>query len=254
MAEVARKKSPRAPSLSLSEALDKAIRVYDSEHLHPAPTDVVAAAMGYKSANNGTALSTIASLRYFGLLDRPKDGFLVVSKAVESFKFAPSEELRRELAFQFLKSPPLYAELIEQYASGLPSDANLKYELIQRGFLPANVSSVLSAFKQSVDFTGYYEHRQYRSGSPAIDQEIDTHSEIDDPSPVSSSRVTNVVESQKTSPAISNVLDNETMDKIPVRLAGGRRAWLIIPEPFYSADKVRLKAQIDLLLAEDEQI
>jgi len=40
-------------------------------------------------------------------------------------------------------------------------------------------------------------------------------------------------------------------DKIPVRLSEGRKAWLVIPTPFYEADKLRLKAQIDLLLTED---
>lgn len=42
-------------------------------------------------------------------------------------------------------------------------------------------------------------------------------------------------------------------DRIPVRLSAGRKAWLEIPTPFYAADKARLKAQIDLLLAEDEE-
>lgn len=42
-------------------------------------------------------------------------------------------------------------------------------------------------------------------------------------------------------------------DRIPVRLQGGRRAWLWIPTVFYESDKQRLKAQIDLLLTEDER-
>lgn len=42
-------------------------------------------------------------------------------------------------------------------------------------------------------------------------------------------------------------------DRIPVRLTAGRKAWLEIPTPFYAADKARLKAQIDLLLAEDDE-
>ena len=42
-------------------------------------------------------------------------------------------------------------------------------------------------------------------------------------------------------------------DRIPVRLNGGRRAWLEIPTPFYLADKKRLNAQIELLLTEDEE-
>ena len=46
---------------------------------------------------------------------------------------------------------------------------------------------------------------------------------------------------------------SEDLDRIPVRLPGGRRAWLFIPSPFFSGDKARLKAQIDLLLTADEE-
>ena len=43
-------------------------------------------------------------------------------------------------------------------------------------------------------------------------------------------------------------------DQIPVGLPSGRRAWLVIPTPFHTSDKDRLKAQIDLLLmVEDEE-
>jgi hypothetical protein len=51
---------------------------------------------------------------------------------------------------------------------------------------------------------------------------------------------------------VQTELPDDGTDKIPVRLSGGRRAWLIIPTPFFESDKARLKAQIDLLLSEDE--
>ncbi|MNR68298.1 hypothetical protein D3C85_1927750 [compost metagenome] len=47
--------------------------------------------------------------------------------------------------------------------------------------------------------------------------------------------------------------DESASDRIPVRLSGGRRAWLVIPQVFFEADKKRLKAQIDLLLTEDDE-
>ena len=40
--DAVRKRSPRAPSIPLDDALDKALKIYDKERLHPAPTDVVA--------------------------------------------------------------------------------------------------------------------------------------------------------------------------------------------------------------------
>jgi hypothetical protein len=250
MAEVIRKKSPRAPSMSLNEALDRTIKVYDKERLHPAAVDIIASHIGYKSANNGSALSAIASMRYYGLLDRPKEGFLAVSKDVESFRYAPEEGQRRALLIKFLKQPPLYAELLEKYASGLPSDANLKYELIQRGFIPSAAESALASFKQSVDFAGYYDSLA-NDGDVESVEEI-PYSSISRPEEALSSSV--VAPSARLTPiSVMSNIEQDDFDRIPVRLSGGRRAWLLIPAPFFAADKSRLKAQIDLLLAEDEE-
>lgn len=253
MAEIPRKKSPRAPSISLDEALTRVMKMYDRERLHPAPTDVVAQNLGYKSANNGRALSTLASLRYFGLLERQKEGMFSVAKGVESYKFAPEEKLKRSLLLDFLKSPPLYSELLEKYESGLPSDANLKFELIQRGFAPQAAELALAVFKGSVAFADYYG-----GGEPSYAIEEDAGYEQSsfpvktNDSPSAADNVGSVAALPK---AIRQVeLDDTEMDRIPVRLPGGRRAWLLVPTPFYDADKERLKAQIDLLLtSEDEE-
>ena len=157
MVDAIRKKSPRAPSMPLNEALDRAVKAYEKERLHAAPIEVVANNIGYKNANNGAALSAIASMRYFGLLERPKEGYLAVSKDVESFRFAPDEAMRRDLLIRFLRLPQLYEQLLDQYSTGLPSDANLKFALINRGFAPLSAETVISAFKQSVAFVGYFD-------------------------------------------------------------------------------------------------
>lgn len=253
MAVHIRKKSPRAPSFSLGEALDRIMKVYERERLHPAPTELVAQHLGYKSANNGRALSALASLRYFGLLERPKEGALSVSKDVEAFKFAPDEKFKRSLMLKFLRSPALYSELLDKYESGLPSDANLRFELIQRGFMPAAAESALAVFKESIAFADYY--------SAESSDEIEEQVSIDSPDDVPKSEFDLQPQSEPAFPVIPSAsivrqgeVEDVDSDRIPVRLPGGRRAWLIIPSPFYAADKARLKAQIDLLLTlEDEE-
>lgn len=249
MAEALRKKSPRAPSISLNEALDRAMKIYDKERLHPAPIEVVANDMGYKSANNGAALSAIASLRYYGLLERPKDGFLAVCKDVESFRFAPDEGQRQALLMQFLKRPPLYVELLEKYASNLPSDASLKFELIQRGFIPSAADSALAVFKQSIEFAGYYDSPNVVDSEADDDISPSSLPNLDEQMPFLAALPAAQVASVTAAPSS----EEDNLDRIPVRLPGGRRAWLLIPTPFYRADKTRLKAQIDLLLAEEDE-
>lgn len=242
-----RKKSPRAPSMPLNEALERAMKIYEAEHLHAAPVDVAAKHMGYKDANNGAALSALASLRYYGLVERPKDGLLNVSKDVEAYKFAPTEELRRSFLLRFITAPPLFAELIDRYGTKLPSDGTLKYELIQRGFLPGPASSLVEVLKQSIDFACLDD------GVEKVESEAGEVPQLAVTIPLAVERA------MSPTPTVEGnigggVNDEAGYDRIPVRLPGARRAWLIIPSPFFEADKQRLKAQIDLLLtAEDER-
>lgn len=246
MVDAPRKKSPRAPSMALDEALDRALRAYEKDRLHPAPTEVVAQNLGYKGANNGSALSAIASLRYFGLLERPSEGSLAISKDVETYKFAPDPAHKQAVLESFLVRPTLYADLLEKFQSGLPSDVNLRYDLIQRGFAPQAADLALTSFKRSVEFVGYFSAPHETSlavGEP--DGKIEATV-----APTTSS--TEPAQRQVAQPKLPSEIDDGT-DSIPVRLPGGRRAWLLIPTPFFEGDKVRLKAQIDLLLTQDEE-
>lgn len=258
--DAVRKKSPRAPSISLDDALDKALKVYDKERLHPAPADVVAQHMGYKDANNGRALGALASLRYYGLVERNGNGLLNVTKDVESYRYAPSDEMRQAYLRRFLTAPVLFAELLERYSSGLPSDGSLRYELIQRGFLPATAESLVGILRRSADFAKAYELEPPQDATTmATDTKEREFEPVPEPIPtVEIARATSVVPAvQQRSVSIQREegLSAEEVsghDRIPVRLTGGRRAWLLIPHVFREADKQRLKAQIDLLLTEDE--
>ncbi len=244
---IPRKKSPRAPTIPLDEAIERVMKAYDKERLHPAPTDVVAQNLGYKGASSGSALSAMASLRYYGLLERPSDGLLAVTKDVEALKFAPEDSLKRSLVLGFLRRPALFAELLEKYSTGLPSDANLKYDLIQRGFLPASASDVVSVFRRSADFARYFDN-----GGVDLPGETDASEQETVPARVAP-EARESAQPSVVRTSTPEIPDEGQYDRIPVRLRGARRAWLVIPTPFFAADKQRLKAQIDLLLSEDEE-
>ena len=239
--------------MSLEEAIDRVQKVYDRDRLHPAPTDVVAQHLGYKGASNGSALSALASVRYFGLVDRPREGYLSVTKDFERFKFAPDERQRRSLLVGFLRKPPLYAELLDKYESALPSDANLRFELIERGFSPVAAEAALVAFRRSVDYSDYYAGAATSNTGPSPDPHDDEVVDIasDEPKAAIATQLADA-KSIAELPSTRDVADEE-VDRIPVRLPGGRRAWLMIPTPFFVSDKARLKAQIDLLLTQDEE-
>ena len=234
------KKSPRAPSLALDEAIAKATKVYEKERRHAAPTEVIAQDIGYKGANNGSALAALASLRYYGLLERPKEGHLAASKDLETFLYAPNEDIKSSILKKWMMSPPVFQEIVEKYEGGLPSDATLRFDLINQGFAPSAAESVISVFKRSADFSGLYSRMQasdFVAENAGVKEDIAAQN---DPR-----------EQGRSVAAVAPIEDVES-DRIPIRLHAGRRAWLIIPSPFYEADKERLKAHIDLLLTDDE--
>lgn len=255
MSDIPRKKSPRAPSIALDTAIDRVQRVYDKEGRHSIALEIVAQDLGYKGANNGAFLTTIASLRYFGLVDRPKEGHLAVSKDFESFKFAPTDELRRDLKIKWLKNPTIFAELLQQYGDRLPSDATIRYDLIHRGFSPKAAEDCVAVFRKSVDYSRYYDAftSELQIGPPGDEVREEVQFGEEDESGGKESRG---IERVGTGGAgVNNAADGvkglDRKDRIPVRLTGGRRAWLEIPEQFYEADKKRLIAQIELILTED---
>lgn len=253
-----RKRSPRAPSIALGEAIEKTSKIYDKERCHAAPIDLAAQHIGYKDAGNGSALSTLASLKYYGLVDRPKDGMLAVTKDYESYRFAPNETIREAMISKWLKSPAIFADLLEKYAEGLPSDANIKFDLIQRGFVPGAADLCLQVFRRSVEFARYFEQAEETSDIDASDaspsQGDDTfEAKGQPPAPIILAPAVAPSANGKDKPIatpVSSVVDES--DRIPIRLTGGRRAWIHIPTPFFQADKERLKKQIDLLLTDDE--
>lgn len=234
MKTIIRKRSPRAPSFSLKEAIDRVEKIYSAEGKNLAPVDVVAKHLGYSSSKNGAAAAVFASLGYFGIVERPKDGYMAVTKDFESYKFTPDELLRKQIVISWLKNPPVFSDMLDKYPDGLPSEANLKFDLITRGFTESTAGECLAVFLESVQFADYYRAAEKLPNDETKSLSVGVSRMVDD----------------SKGQVMSTLGGN---DRIPVRLAGGRRAWLEIPQPFYDADKERVIAQIKLLLTDDEQ-
>lgn len=258
--EPIRKKSPRAPSITLQEAMERVNAAYEKERLHPAPTDVFAQNIGYKSANSGAALAAIASLRYYGLIERPRDGMLAVSREIEHYKYSPDDDEKQALLTRFLRNPPVFAELLDMYQNALPSDGTMRFELIRRGFLPAPAEAVVTIFRKSVEYVGYFGAKNGRE-TPEVSQTseesyasgADENAGSDEPQTVAKPGLTAQIPSVASVNVLPPGVSMAENDCIPVRLTGSRRAWIVVPSDLREADKVRLKAQIDLLLTVEEE-
>lgn len=244
-----RKRSPRCPSIALEEAMQRIGDLYEKENKHAVAADAAAQGLGYKDANSGAAKTMIASVSYYGLLNRGADGKLSVSSDFEKYKYAPNNDVKAKFINEWLKKPKVFGELIAKYGDNFPSDAALKYELIEMGFKPDAAEDALNVLKRSVDFV-----KSQGGIVPIAEVADDEEDPQDDFEEVAEDKA---IEEHKPdlkkqgSTAVPNLPAGD-FKTVSVFLPEGREALLYVPRPFYKKDKVAIKRQLNALLADDE--
>lgn len=141
-------RSPNCPQITFSEAAEKGRRVYDKEHIHPAPKAAVAEDLGY-SGINGRALSMIGALRQYGILEGASEALRITEDAVAYYELEGGTE-RDEALLRMIFTPPFFAALRQEYGESLPSEGTLKHRLIREGFLPRAADEVISVYKENI--------------------------------------------------------------------------------------------------------
>jgi len=233
--------------MALEECLARAIKMYQAERRHPTRVEVAMGHIGY-TGKSGAALQAMASLGYWGLIERPKDGYVAVAKDVEDYQFTPDSKFKQALLKKFMRSPALFASMLDQYGPHLPSDQTITFELIQRGFSPPAAGACLSVFKKSLDFSNYFADETVEDTFSGFKEEVQ-----EEPAANGGQHVQGEGVNGKEGNVTVGVNSVAHGHRLPVKLSGGRTAWIEFPDPFYSADRVRLKGYIDLHLADDEE-
>jgi hypothetical protein len=147
---VTKKRSPNYPSLTLFEAIDKVRKVYNSEHTHPANKDVVAKDLGYGTLN-GASLTAIGALKRYGLLEDAGDGLRVTANAVTLLEVEDDQPSYKLAARTAAFAPTFFSELRNEYGDKLPSDGNLRHQLIKKGFLPRAADEVIRIYRDNLE-------------------------------------------------------------------------------------------------------
>lgn len=256
------KKSPRAPSFGLEESLANALKLYAEAQRSYVSSDVAAKILGYSGANNGSAARSLATMKSFGLLLSDNKGDVAIAPEVEEYRYAPNDSHRKDQLKRWLSTPKVYQELLTEYPDSLPSDQVVTYRLIKMGFLPNGAQECLRHFRAAVEFANYYdtfgranqelsEHAAKTSAQSRENSEkISETAPIPPPPLVRAESDSRILQQQRNFAAADT--PSNSADRIPVRLSGGRRAWIEVPSPLFTADKQILKNQIDLIMADDE--
>ena len=155
-ADAPRQRSPNYPSVSLPDAVAKAVRLYEGVGTAGAPPDSAAKLIGY-SRNHGTARMTASALKKFGLLDE-RNGRLVPGRyTVDLANFPPTHPRHAAALRGAALSPTIYREVFGRYRPHgvLPPDDVLAPELVaDAGFLPDKVAGFLRDFRDSLAHAG----------------------------------------------------------------------------------------------------
>ncbi len=149
---MAKLRSPNCPQITFEDAANKARKVYEVEHTHPADKRVIAEDLGYTSIS-GASLSAIGALRQYGLIEPAGDGLRISDDAVAYFELPVSKE-RTEVARRMMLKPSLFEELHAQFGDTLPSEGNLRHTLIKKGFLPKTAEEVLGVYRENLELVG----------------------------------------------------------------------------------------------------
>jgi hypothetical protein len=154
-----RPRSPGYPAIDLKTALDRARALHKFEGKNRAPVGTILEHWGHKPTS-GAGMVTVAAMKKFGLLETEGSGPSRKGRLTEEAlrilldEREPSSE-RDALVRSAALKPAIYSEIWAKYSSGMPSDANLKHELVwERGFTPGGAAEFLGPFHRTVAFAG----------------------------------------------------------------------------------------------------
>jgi hypothetical protein len=141
-------RSPNCPQIGFLEAIERGRTVYNKEHTSTAAKEVIAADLGYKGIS-GASLSLIGALRQYGVLEGNKEAMRVTDDAVAYYELEDGQE-RQQAALRMAFKPALFEEMHSQFGAAIPSDANLRYWLIKKGFLAKAADDIIRVFKENI--------------------------------------------------------------------------------------------------------
>jgi hypothetical protein len=141
-------RSPNYPALSLPDAVAKVAQIYGEIHTHSAPREVIAKAMGYAGLN-GASATAVSALHKYGLLERVGGDEVKVSERALQIAHPHSPAERARAIRDAANSPILFAELQEKFPGRRPNEELLRNYLVRKGFAPAALSAVISAYRET---------------------------------------------------------------------------------------------------------
>lgn len=167
-------RSPAYPFIPVGKALDQARALYEQEGDYPAPLPSVFTVWGYGPKSSG-ARQTLATLKYYGLIDVQGDGDsrkVKISELARRVLLDQREDdtEKRRLIREIAMMPSAHKALYKAYPSGLPSDSNVSHHLIfDLSYNKEAARDLLAEYKETASFARIYEPLAHLDNSEELD-------------------------------------------------------------------------------------
>src|SRR5262245_7519375 len=147
----AKERSPKYPSIGLSEAVELIRKLWVKEKRTAVPPAVISAAWGYKGPS-GPVRSKIGSLKQYGLLERESSGVIALSELAIEIVAHQDGSREQVMALQrAARNPQLFEQIYSNMRDG--SDHALKAYLITKGgFSDVSARQVIRAYRDTIAF------------------------------------------------------------------------------------------------------
>lgn len=150
--QMTRSRSPKYPSMSLSEAIDRVGKIHVPERTNPISRKTAAQHMGYQGIS-GAADQALGTLVQFGLIERVGAGEVRVSPLALEILHPTSTDARSAALEAAANHSPVFKDLLDRYPPEHHiSETALRSHLVREGFLDRAISAVIKAYKATASY------------------------------------------------------------------------------------------------------
>lgn len=141
-------RSPRSPTVALEEAIETTRKLYQQARTATIKPEVAVKALGY-NGTNGAAMTTLATLAQYGLVDRAGGNVAVTPLAVKIFH-PTSPDQKQQAIYDAAQMPAVFRELLRGFED-CSADVVMGH-LIQNRFTPDRAKKVAQVYVTNKSF------------------------------------------------------------------------------------------------------
>jgi hypothetical protein len=145
---MAKVRSPNYPVVDLSSALAMASKLYEKDGRNKVSKETLAAHLGHEGLS-GPALGKIGALRAYGLVEGNGDENRISEDCITALMAPEGSRDKMEALRRLAFAPGLFQEVWKTFDTP-PSDSNLRFWLIRRGFSPDAAAKAAKTYLATV--------------------------------------------------------------------------------------------------------